>query len=434
MSSAPAQSAGGGGADSEKPKTRWGKLLSSTPVALTVIATILAGLSSSEMTQAQYHRSLAAQHQSKASDEWSFFQAKKLRGQNMELQAVMLRAASDAGTVDEKSFRLAATRLNDELAKAKKAVSQLKEVISRVKGNAAANLADKASALLMELEGLTAFSQDVLHSVHLILDLGVPSSVAHGEPEPVRDVFKLLNRDDKALPAVSDRKLTEGVPDQTEAERVEKAYSDIVARKPEEDTVRDMRHVSEEAIKIAYTNALYNSRNFEEECDRFRTRFEWLDKMVEKQFEIAGRFERNWRDFQDSLPNSIDQDTDWKEVRTEIAALDRSQRTASAAARQLYRDYKSVTDLYTARRYDKEANYNRVTATVAEIMVRKSGHESDRHRNRSKFFFYAMLLAQGGVTVSTLALAIKRGSLLWGMASLAGLLAISFAAYVYTQM
>jgi hypothetical protein len=121
-------------------------------------------------------------------------------------------------------------------------------------------------------------------------------------------------------------------------------------------------------------------------------------------------------------------------VRTETAALSRSQRAASAAARQLYRDYKSALDLYTARRYDREANYNRVTATVAEIMVRKSGYESDRHRNRSKFFFYAMLLAQGGVTVSTLALAIRRGSLLWGMASLAGLLAISFAAYVYTQM
>lgn len=46
---------------------------------MTVIATMLAGLSSSEMTRAQYDRSLAAQLQSKAGDQWSFFQAKKLR-------------------------------------------------------------------------------------------------------------------------------------------------------------------------------------------------------------------------------------------------------------------------------------------------------------------------------------------------------------------
>ena len=46
---------------------------------MTVIATMLAGLSSSEMTRAQYDRSLAAQQQSKAGDQWSYFQAKKLR-------------------------------------------------------------------------------------------------------------------------------------------------------------------------------------------------------------------------------------------------------------------------------------------------------------------------------------------------------------------
>jgi hypothetical protein len=46
---------------------------------MTVVATMLAGLSSSEMTRAQYDRSLAAQLQSKAGDQWSFFQAKKLR-------------------------------------------------------------------------------------------------------------------------------------------------------------------------------------------------------------------------------------------------------------------------------------------------------------------------------------------------------------------
>src|SRR5229473_2468556 len=65
-------------------KSWWEGVLTATPVVLTVVATILAGLSTSEMTLAQYHRSLAAQNQSKASDQWGFFQAKRQRGTAME--------------------------------------------------------------------------------------------------------------------------------------------------------------------------------------------------------------------------------------------------------------------------------------------------------------------------------------------------------------
>lgn len=61
------------------PLTLWGKILNATPIVMTVIATMLAGLASSEMTKAQYDRSLAAQQQSKAGDQWGFFQAKRLR-------------------------------------------------------------------------------------------------------------------------------------------------------------------------------------------------------------------------------------------------------------------------------------------------------------------------------------------------------------------
>ncbi len=61
------------------PPTRWGKVLASTPVIMAVVATALAGLSSSEMSKAQYLRSLAAQQQSKAGDQWGYYQAKRLR-------------------------------------------------------------------------------------------------------------------------------------------------------------------------------------------------------------------------------------------------------------------------------------------------------------------------------------------------------------------
>lgn len=64
---------------SEVPHNKWGKIILSTPIVMTVVATMLAGLASSEMTKAQYDRSFAAQLQSKAGDQWSYFQAKKLR-------------------------------------------------------------------------------------------------------------------------------------------------------------------------------------------------------------------------------------------------------------------------------------------------------------------------------------------------------------------
>ena len=62
------------------PQNNFGKMLAATPVVMAVIATLLAGLASSEMTRAQYDRALAAQQQSKVGDQWSFFQAKRLRG------------------------------------------------------------------------------------------------------------------------------------------------------------------------------------------------------------------------------------------------------------------------------------------------------------------------------------------------------------------
>lgn len=74
------------------PPGLWGKILGATPVVMTVIATALAGLSSNEMNRAQYDRAGAAQLQAKASDQWSFFQAKRLRGAMQSDVADMLAA------------------------------------------------------------------------------------------------------------------------------------------------------------------------------------------------------------------------------------------------------------------------------------------------------------------------------------------------------
>src|SRR3954469_18852371 len=79
-----------------KPPGIWGLILTSTPVVLTVLATTFAGLSSSEMTRSMYFRSLAAQHQSKAGDQWAFFQAKRIRGTTLESTVELLQGITHA--------------------------------------------------------------------------------------------------------------------------------------------------------------------------------------------------------------------------------------------------------------------------------------------------------------------------------------------------
>ena len=87
------------------PSTQWGKILLATPVVMSVVATLLAGLASSEMTRAQYDRSLAAQLQSKAGDQWGYFQAKKLRAAMQESTLVVLQASGPLHALDAQSLQ-----------------------------------------------------------------------------------------------------------------------------------------------------------------------------------------------------------------------------------------------------------------------------------------------------------------------------------------
>jgi hypothetical protein len=82
------------------PQNKWGKIFGATPIIMTVIATMLAGLASSEMTKAQYDRALAAQLQSKAGDQWGYFQAKKMRSALAHNSLDLLEATSDARPLD----------------------------------------------------------------------------------------------------------------------------------------------------------------------------------------------------------------------------------------------------------------------------------------------------------------------------------------------
>jgi hypothetical protein len=86
------------------PQSKWGKILAATPIVMTVIATMLAGLASSEMTKAQYDRAYAAQLQSKAGDQWSFYQAKKLRGAFARNSCDLLTATAEVPSLTTASL------------------------------------------------------------------------------------------------------------------------------------------------------------------------------------------------------------------------------------------------------------------------------------------------------------------------------------------
>ena len=68
-------------------KHLWDRVLTATPIILTVLATFLAGKSTSEMTKAMYYRSEAAQEEAKGANQWGYFQAKRIRGAILETGA-----------------------------------------------------------------------------------------------------------------------------------------------------------------------------------------------------------------------------------------------------------------------------------------------------------------------------------------------------------
>lgn len=86
------------------------------------------------------------------------------------------------------------------------------------------------------------------------------------------------------------------------------------------------------------------------------------------------------------------------------------------------------------RRYRAEATLNQGVGFLYEVRVKTSTVTSERHRERSQNFFYAMLAAQIGATVSALGLARRNRSVLWLIAGLAGVVAVSFGVYVYLGM
>ena len=127
---------------SDMPQTSFGKILSATPVVMAVVATMLAGLASSEMTKAQYDRSLGAQQQSKAGDQWSFFQAKRLRGAVQQNSVELLESLTPLRPLDAGALRTVAEQWPPQVdpAEAAKIKADLAAAVDSAAGQQALTL------------------------------------------------------------------------------------------------------------------------------------------------------------------------------------------------------------------------------------------------------------------------------------------------------
>ena len=110
---------------------------------------------------------------------------------------------------------------------------------------------------------------------------------------------------------------------------------------------------------------------------------------------------------------------------------DKLDETLASGDKINFRSFSAARLRYTAAHYDAESRLNMSVASVYELQVRKSNISAERHRKRSGKFFYGMLGAQLAVIIATFAIAARQRNFLWSLAAAAGLIAVSFAAYVY---
>jgi hypothetical protein len=369
----------------EVPPTQWGKILGATPVVMAVVATLLAGLSSSEMTRAQYVRSLAAQQQSKAGDQWSFFQAKRLRGALQHNALDLLGSSVEVHPLESAALKDTAERLPARLSEAE---ARVRESLQRMAGADSSPPGARAAAKEVLEKYLQGSARRQSEAAQLKTELlGMLESTAGAQ------ALSYLQRGQvpASSPAVA--------PDPN----LKAALEAIESLKPEPEIAALIAQVSDKTVDEAVRLALDQAQAFDAATRPVNQAIEQIEELLARQKACL-------------------------QVPAGEAAGDASR---SGDGSSLSRDFTAARLRYAATRYEVEARLNQAVANLYELKVRQSNLSAERHQSRSQRFFFGMLGAQLGVIVSTLAMAARQRNLLWSLAAAAGLLAIAFAVYVY---
>jgi hypothetical protein len=397
----------------EEKKSLFETVVISTPVLLTIIATFLVGQSSTEMTRAQYFRSVASQNQSKVGDQWGFYQAKRIRGQ-------VLDGTADTLLAQKRDMFTRASLVETTQA-------TLKE-IRDAKGNLGTApewkpIADKLSALAVEGDKLLADCRTAFKppadgwkgKKHTLKPKNVQAAMNALQNKPdseAGDADKAEAKEADSIPA-DQRALLGDV------------IEDIKKRKAEGEIAPKVLKLTDETLKQAIADA-------DRQADKVYRRGKDIDNVLSEFDELLDRLTALAFEFQ-RLPHLIKTGPEKVSSDAMEAAEKRADAVRTLHAR-LQGDYKAARLAYGARRYEDDARSNQDAAYLYEVKVNLSAARSDRHLYRSRMFMLAMLVAQAGVTISTLALALKRKSVFWGMATLIGMIAIAFGAYVYLDL
>jgi hypothetical protein len=415
-----------GGSPPEK-KTLWETILTSTPIIMTIVATVMAGMSSSQMTQAQYHRSLAAQNQSKTGDQWAFFQARRIRSTVLDAAVEEFRAQAMQGDFKPRMLEAFANRLPRELERTARKAEDLRLAIEKAGGDLGPDgdrlreavkqfqdtLKDATAAAQKAADGVTAFlKQKGTEEAFVYLTSNELPFVGESRPKdpgkPVEADLKAINPD---IPTAMD-----AIEKREETDRLKELLKTI-----------NMDQV-EKAIEVAEARAAA----FNDVCSAPNKAYNELRKLVAEQVKIVGGVQVAAEEVDAALGDLPNGDSKaLTDVRAAGASVVRAAESLRRPARDLDFSYKAARNDFNARRYTQESRYNQAVAGLLEIQVRKNAFASDKHLESSKTLFFAMLAAQAGVTIGTFALAVRQKSLLWGLATLAGLASIVIAGYVF---
>jgi hypothetical protein len=415
------------GARPPEQKTLWETVITSTPIIMTIVATLMAGMSSSQMTQAQYHRALAAQNQSKTGDQWAFFQARRIRSTVLETSVEQFR--SQATQADFKPVRLKtiAERLPKELASVTTRTERLQQAIKKAQpdlGPPGERLSEAVKQLQQALEGATAAAPKVEQAVTALL-----------KRKDAEEAFPFLNSN--KLPFVGEAPPKD--PNKPVEEELAAINPDIpkvmdaIERRAETDELRQvLKTVKMDQVTKAIDLAEARGAAFNDVCAGPNRVFGELRRQVSDLVKIVAAVQSAAEDVDDALsdlPNGDSQSL--ADVRAGGAGVVRAAESLGRPAHDLNLSFTAARNDFNARRYTQESRYNQAVAGLLEIQVRKNAFDSDKHLESSQILFLAMLAAQAGVTIGTFALAVRQKSVLWGLATLAGLASIVIAGYVF---
>lgn len=373
----------------------------STPVLLTVIATFILGRSSSEMTKAQYQRAVASQKQSKVADEWAFFQAKRIRGTTYEATSIALFAQkAEAFTAD--TLVDAAEELLHEI--------KLSQEKAGEKGRDLVPLQKKAEAELTMIKGA----------------LNPPSDAGDkgANAEKIKEALDALI----AYPKFESEK-TPVEPDIDAEQRklLDEILEDIRTFQPEKVIGEKTLKLKTDAVDKALVKAKSDAVAVNAQGKRIDRVLEKVDALVDRQVALA-------REYQRIVGRQIAHASKEKGGNSDTTGLEKRQDRVRDLSSRLLASYKAARFAFDARRYEDDARSNQKAAFLYDVHVFQSAAKSDKHLSRSWGFMIAMLVAQVGVTIGSLALALKRRIPVWLLAAIAGGSAIIFGVLVYLEM